>query len=76
MVDYGNVSYWDERYASEETNYDWYQDFHALKPALLPFLRKDAEFEVLIPGCGNSSEYAIVFLLLGSMFKPPMLPQN
>lgn len=25
--DYGNTSYWDERYAAENTMYDWYQDY-------------------------------------------------
>ena len=34
-----------------------YQTYDALKPHLLPYLRSSDEFEVYIPGCGNSSTY-------------------
>jgi hypothetical protein len=27
MPDYGNPSYWDERYAAENAVFDWYQDY-------------------------------------------------
>lgn len=56
MQDYGNPSYWDERYSHESgKDYDWYQDYSTLKTALAPFLRKHIpDFEILIPGCGNS----------------------
>ena len=54
-VDYGNTRYWDERYAADDSaHFDWYQSYETLKPHLEPYLRKDAEFEILIPGCGNS----------------------
>ena len=57
MPDYGNVNYWDERYSSQEDkDFDWYQDASVLKTLLLPYLKKgQADFEILIPGCGNSS---------------------
>lgn len=56
MPDYGNVNYWDERYSSQENkDYDWYQDASILKTLLSPYLKKAPDFEILIPGCGNSS---------------------
>lgn len=56
MQDYGSASYWDERYAEVEEVYDWYQDYSTLRPFLKPYLKEnDHEFEILIPGCGNSS---------------------
>lgn len=58
MPDYGNPSFWDERYAADDTaTFDWYQPYDALRPMLLPHLRKDADFEIFVPGCGNSSEW-------------------
>lgn len=58
MPDYGNPSYWDERYAAkgEGPCFDWYQDWSVLEPLLAPFLKPDdpLSFEILIPGCGNS----------------------
>lgn len=57
MPDYGNPSYWDERYAAEEGKaFDWYVDYARLKPFLLPYLRKTKDFEILYAGCGNSGE--------------------
>lgn len=59
--DYGNPSYWDERYskhfdADDQAVFDWYIDYAHLKPILAPYLSRSSEdFEVLIPGCGNSS---------------------
>jgi len=56
MPDYGNVNYWDERYSSQEhKDFDWYQDASVLKTLLLPHLKKKSDFEILIPGCGNST---------------------
>jgi len=56
MQDYGNSSYWDERYAASNGEiFDWYQSYQNLKSQLLPYLNVDSEFEILIPGCGNSS---------------------
>ena len=56
MPDYGNVNYWDERYSSQEhKDFDWYQDASVLKTLLAPHLKKKPDFEILIPGCGNST---------------------
>ncbi len=57
MTDYGSMSYWDERYAAEDTEYDWYQEFGTIKSYLMPHLTISSDFEILIPGCGNSSKY-------------------
>jgi len=55
MRDYGTEAYWDERYAAQDgSNFDWYQDFGTLRPHLLPYLQNHQNFEILIPGCGNS----------------------
>ena len=56
MPEYGNKSYWDERYSAiEEKKYEWYMPYSKLKPHLAPYLKKHANFEILIPGCGSSS---------------------
>ena len=55
MRDYGLASYWDQRYAADEEGaFDWYQGWETLERYLKPFLSADPDFEVLIPGCGNS----------------------
>lgn len=46
----------DERYSADEEQYDWYQDFRTLEKYIAPYLKQSADFEILIPGCGNSSE--------------------
>lgn len=56
---FDSVHYWDERYSYEVTSYDWYQSYSTLKVILEPFLKKngnnDIDKEILIAGCGNSS---------------------
>ena len=55
MPDYGNPSYWDERYSARNMeSFDWYQNYNLLQPILKPLLSTSADFEILIPGCGNS----------------------
>ena len=56
MPDYGNPSYWDERYAADERNYDWYQSYNSLEEYIAPHLKMKPDFEILMAGCGNSSE--------------------
>jgi hypothetical protein len=48
MSDYGNPSYWDERYAHEDKCYDWYVDYSQLKPYLDLYIptEHDDTFEV------------------------------
>ena len=57
MPDYGNPSYWDERYAARgpTEQFDWYQDFSRLKDLIVSNANNDVKnCEVLLPGCGNS----------------------
>ena len=62
MRDYGNPSYWDERYAAQDGScFDWYHEFRILKPYLEPFLSRDPSFEIFIPGCGNSKLGAEIY---------------
>ena len=77
MPDYGNKSYWDERYAAADEFFDWHQSYSTvsvislhkiitiqiklslcvqLKEHIGKFIIKDENFEILIPGCGNSRE--------------------
>ena len=56
MPDYGSSAYWDERYSADDTAvFDWYQTYDTLRPLLQRYLSRDPDFEVLVPGCGNSS---------------------
>lgn len=57
MTDYSSISYWDERYASDDTIFDWYQDFTTLKSYITPYLKFSPDFEILVPGCGNSCKF-------------------
>ncbi len=58
MPDYGNPLYWQERYAADPSAcFDWYMPWETIKPILAArrLLRPgDQDYEVLLPGCGNS----------------------
>mmetsp|Transcript_3275 Transcript_3275/g.3238 ORF Transcript_3275/g.3238 Transcript_3275/m.3238 type:complete len:222 (+) Transcript_3275:17-682(+) len=54
MPDYGNPSYWDERYAANDEPFDWYQDYSTLKDYLSKIISPSLSQEILIPGCGSS----------------------
>jgi hypothetical protein len=58
-ADYGNPSYWDERYAKHfdadaDAHFDWYLPYDALAGFLTPYFNAEADYEILVPGCGNS----------------------
>ena len=56
--DYGNQAYWDERYAADTNQYDWYQSYSdgPLREALGHYLGGvQQDNEILIVGCGNST---------------------
>lgn len=58
MPDYGNVLYWQERYAHDASQtFDWYFTWDTLRPLLEQrnVLNDSEDFEVLLPGVGNSS---------------------
>ena len=54
MPNYGDPSYWDERYAkSGDSMFDWLESFEQLKGLLEKFCKKTDR--VLILGCGNAN---------------------
>jgi hypothetical protein len=60
MPDYASPLYWQERYSHDPTaQFDWYVTWDELRPFLLPLLPTSrdaaAEFEIFVPGCGNST---------------------
>jgi cyclopropane fatty-acyl-phospholipid synthase-like methyltransferase len=52
MPDYGKPEYWDERYKANDTTFDWYVSFEALKEIMLPLSKPESK--ILMIGCGNS----------------------
>lgn len=69
MPDYGNPSYWDERYAAHDTTFDWYQTHDSLKQHIYPILSQNPNIEILVPGCGNSSTIHVLALLFFSHYQ-------
>ena len=61
QADYGSAAYWDERYAADEKHYDWYAGYATLSPHLAPYLKDVPDYEILIPGCGNSELGAALY---------------
>lgn len=54
MTNYGNPSYWDERYKEcEGTMYDWLEDFESLRQLLELYMKKESR--ILVLGCGNAN---------------------
>ncbi|KAF8284890.1 putative methyltransferase domain containing protein [Trypanosoma cruzi] len=54
MSKYADPDYWEERYRSNDTTYDWYVPFDSLEPILRPLLQPPEQVRVLMVGCGNS----------------------
>jgi SAM-dependent methyltransferase len=54
MPDYGKAEYWDERYKANDTTFDWFVSFDALKDIILPYTTSKQECKALVVGCGNS----------------------
>lgn len=52
MPEYGKADYWDERYRANDTTFDWFVSYDALKDLVQPLLKP--EHRVLVVGCGNS----------------------
>ncbi|KMZ62419.1 Methyltransferase-like protein [Zostera marina] len=52
LQDYGEPSYWNDRYRQDPRPFEWYQKYNALSPILnIYFKRFD---RLLVVGCGNS----------------------
>lgn len=52
--DFSSRDYWEARYSSESTSYDWLLPYSQLRTIILPRLSENTEAEILIVGCGNS----------------------
>lgn len=52
MPDYGKAEYWDERYRANDTTFDWFVSYDALKDVIQPLVKPDSK--ILVVGCGNS----------------------
>ena len=54
MPNYGNPSYWDDRYQQGEGSmFDWLEDYNALSKLLSNYIARDSK--ILILGCGNAN---------------------
>ncbi|KAJ4955284.1 hypothetical protein NE237_012067 [Protea cynaroides] len=49
---YGELSYWDSRYAQDPGPFDWYQKYPSLAPLFHLYVRRDRR--ILVVGCGNA----------------------
>ncbi|THU47417.1 hypothetical protein C4D60_Mb09t15270 [Musa balbisiana] len=64
--DYGEPSYWDQRYRQYPEPFDWYQKYQSLAPLFDLYLRRS--HRLLLVGCGNSGLLSLRPRLL---FPPP-----
>lgn len=73
-IDYTSKEYWDKRYSSNETSYDWYSDiwellfnrtmdYNTFKVFDIDRFVKRTDL-ILFPGCGNSCQSTSFYLLL------------
>jgi len=53
MPEYGNIDYWNTRYAEEEDGFDWLFDYESVRPNLEKLLPREGQ--ILIVGCGNAN---------------------
>ncbi|CCW69107.1 unnamed protein product [Phytomonas sp. Hart1] len=65
MSKYSNPEYWEERYRSSDTIFDWFLTYDNLKPIIQPLLQPADQIRVLIVGCGNSRLSACLYEHLG-----------
>lgn len=52
MPEYGKSDYWDERYKSNDTTFDWFVAFEPLRDIIQSLVKPDQK--ILVVGCGNS----------------------
>ena len=54
MPDYGDPTYWDERYTkTQDSMFDWLEDYQSLKSILKNHIKPESK--ILILGCGNAN---------------------
>lgn len=61
MSKYANPDYWEERYRSSDTTFDWFLTFENLNSLLKPLLQPAEQIRVLVIGCGNSRLSACLY---------------
>lgn len=61
MSKYSNPEYWEERYRSNNTTFDWFVTFESMVSTLKPLLQPAEQIRVLVAGCGNSRLSACLF---------------
>ncbi|EPY25205.1 methyltransferase [Strigomonas culicis] len=54
MSKYASPDYWEERYRSSDTTFDWFLTYDNLQPILKPLLQPAEQIRLLMVGCGNS----------------------
>jgi EEF1A lysine methyltransferase 4 len=52
--DYSSRDYWESRYASENSSYDWLLPYLQMRSIILARLHENTKSEILVVGCGNS----------------------
>merc|ERR1712070_79338 len=52
MAQYGQLSYWEDRYTNDKEVFDWYQRYEGIKDIIAAYVSYEAK--VLMVGCGNS----------------------
>lgn len=61
MSKYANPEYWEERYRSSDTTFDWFLTYDNLQAVLRPLLQPAEQIRVLVVGCGNSRLSACLY---------------
>lgn len=52
VAQYGRIQFWDERYANEAEDFEWYYPYEYFRDSILDNLKPDDP--ILIGGCGTS----------------------
>ena len=62
--DYGDKSYWNQRYSEGDELFDWYQKYDTIKPLIQDLFKdKPPSLRILNIGCGTS-EFGEVNILI------------
>lgn len=59
MPEYGSASYWEQRYRSQNTDFDWYLRFDHFKHIVAELANPSSQ--ILVIGCGNSTMSADMY---------------
>ncbi|EPS69326.1 hypothetical protein M569_05441, partial [Genlisea aurea] len=64
---YGEVWYWENRYAQDPVAFDWYQKYPFLAPVIHLYIPRSQP--ILVVGCGNSGIVACGFAILICVYR-------